>query len=378
MSIKNQQDFDILSISFRELLANQLLVIYNIQKGNALITSYPFLFIDCIPKELLLMSIGINIKKRRYELHMSQQDLADALGYKTRSTIAKIESGENDVSHKKLLHFAEVLDTTVEYLIAGTMQQSGTFQTIENVSIESFRQLEKNRTVAVILAGGKSKRNQQNIPNQFINILGKPVIVYCLEAYQVHPAINDIYIVCLKGWEKIVTAYAEQYHITKLRGIIPAAASGILSVQNGLDYIKDSYSDDDIIIFQESTRPMVTVDMISQLLQSCYENGSANICQTMKDYVQFTYDGKKAMYIDRDAVVSLQSPEAYRFKIIKNVFGTAMKMQHHLTESCCVMLMYNLGFEINFIETFINNIKIVRPEDIAIIVSLIKNKVLIT
>lgn len=318
------------------------------------------------------MSVGTNIKKRRYELHMSQQELAEALGYKTRSTIAKIESGDNDVTHKKLRHFAEVLDTTIEYLLNGTVQQSPSPLSFRNTATVNYSYSEESRTVAIILAGGKSKRNQQNIPNQFINILGKPVIVYCLEAYQAHPAINDIYIVCLKGWEKIVTAYAEQYNITKLRGLIPAAASGILSVQNGIDYVKENYKDDDIIVFQESTRPMVTVDMISQLLQSCYENGSANICTTMKDYVQFTCNGKKVSYVDRDTVVSLQSPEAYRFGIIKKVFSTAKKKQHPLTESCCVMLMYNLGYDVNFIETFDNNIKIVKPEDIAIVTSLIK------
>ena len=65
------------------------------------------------------MSVGANIKKRRFELRMSQQELADAMGYKTRSTIAKIESEENDVSQKKLQKFAEVLDTTPEALIMG-------------------------------------------------------------------------------------------------------------------------------------------------------------------------------------------------------------------------------------------------------------------
>ena len=64
------------------------------------------------------MSVGVNIRKRRYELRMSQQELADAMGYKTRSTIAKIESGENDVSQKKLRRFAEVLETTVEALVS--------------------------------------------------------------------------------------------------------------------------------------------------------------------------------------------------------------------------------------------------------------------
>lgn len=323
------------------------------------------------------MSIGANIKKRRYELRMSQQELADALGYKTRSTIAKIESGENDITQKKLQKFAEVLDTTVEALIAGNGSAAISSPSAAPVSMNPGPTVDsppnRQRTVAIVLAGGKSIRNHQNIPNQFINVLGKPVIVYVLEAYQAHPAIDDIYVVCLKGWEQIVTAYAEQYGISKLRGLIPAASSGILSVKNGLEAVRNQYHDGDIIVFQESTRPLITVDMISQLLQSCYENGSANICQSMKDYVQFTYVNGKAHYVDRDTVVDLQSPEAYRFRTITDVFQKAEREKHALTESCCVMLMYNLGYDINFIEGSINNIKIVRQEDIAIVTSLLKN-----
>lgn len=323
------------------------------------------------------MSVGTNIKKRRFELRMSQQELADALGYKTRSTIAKIESGKNDITQRKLQHFAEVLDTTVEALITGN---SSSFSNVLAVTDASFElpietpDSRKNKIVSIILAGGKSSRNQQNIPNQFINILGKPVIVYCLEAYQAHPAIDDIYIVCLRGWEEIVIAYAEQYCISKLRGLIPAAVSGILSVKNGFEYIREKYLPNDIILFQESTRPMVSVDMISKLLQSCYENGSANICQSMKDYVQFTYLNGHPTYIDRNSIVDLQSPEAYKIEILDKVFKIAQKKQHPLLESCLAMLLFNLGYDINFIEGSVNNIKIIRQEDVAIVTSLLKQE----
>lgn len=315
------------------------------------------------------MSVGANIKKRRFELRMSQQELADAMGYKTRSTIAKIESGENDVSQKKLQRFAAVLDTTVEALISGYAAKPVNAPS----ELQPFPGTNRNRNVVIILAGGKSMRNQQNIPNQFINIHGKPVIVYVLEAYQAHPAIDDIYIVCLKGWEDIVSAYTDQYGITKLRGLIPAGCNGITSVQNGLEFIKGQYSPEDTIIIQESTRPMVSVDMISKLLQACSEKGSATICQSMKDYVQFSITDDAANYIDRNTVVDLQSPEAHRLSLMESVFSQAKKQQHALTESCCTMLMYNLGYEINFIEGSVNNIKIVRQEDIAVFSALLRN-----
>ena len=83
------------------------------------------------------MSVGANIKKRRFELKMSQQELAEAMGYKTRSTIAKIESGENDVTQKKLQRFAVVLDTTVEALVAGSTNVEEDIPTLTKAGLET-------------------------------------------------------------------------------------------------------------------------------------------------------------------------------------------------------------------------------------------------
>lgn len=320
------------------------------------------------------MSVGTNIKQRRYELGMTQQELADAMGYRTRSTIAKIESGENDVSQKKLQRLAQVLDTTVERLINGAdraVKSGGTYA----VTADDAQPLPgSTRTAAFILAGGKSSRNRQNIPNQFLNILGKPVIVYALESYQRHPAVDDIYVICLSGWERIVTSYAEEYGITKLRGTIPAAATGLLSVRNGVQYAAEHYGDSDIIIFQESTRPMVSVDTVSKLLQACYEKGHANICESGRDHVHFMCTDRGAQYIDRNAIVDLQSPEAYRLSVIRSVFEEAERRQILLNESCCAMLLHRLGRDINFIEGGINNLKIIRQEDIAIFTALLRQR----
>lgn len=313
------------------------------------------------------MSIGANIKKRRFELRMSQQELADAMGYRTRSTIAKIESGENDVSHKKLQKFAEVLDTTVEELVSGYAPAVP----LPDIAAP-IDDPKRNKNVAIILAGGKTGRNRQNIPSQFINIHGKPILVYCMEVYQNHPAIDDIYIVCLKGWENIVKAYAKQYGITKLKGLIQGGNTGIASLKNAHICIKGIYSSSDLIIIQESTRPLVTTETISKLLQECYDKGSATICHSMNEYVQFDVSAGKPQYVDRNSVIAMQSPEAHKLSLMNEVFRKAEELDHSLTESCCTMLLYNLGYDINFIESGVNNIKITREEDLAAFSAMVK------
>ena len=71
--------------------------------------------------------------------------------------------------------------------------------------------------IAMIIAGGSGQRMSQDIPKQFINVYDKPVIVYTLEAFQKHPNIDAIEVVCLEGWKEILKAYAKQFNITKLK-----------------------------------------------------------------------------------------------------------------------------------------------------------------
>ena len=114
---------------------------------------------------------------------MSQQELAYALGYKTRSTIAKIESGENDVSQKKLLKFAEVLGVSAEYLISGS----------ETSGLVSFPQVSalhtgRRRHAAVILAGGKVGI-QGNIPVSLSTYWGNPYLLIAWRSIRtIHPS----------------------------------------------------------------------------------------------------------------------------------------------------------------------------------------------
>lgn len=63
------------------------------------------------------MAIGERIKARREELGLSQQQLADRLGYKSKATINKIEMGINGVQQKRVVDFAHALDTSIEYLM---------------------------------------------------------------------------------------------------------------------------------------------------------------------------------------------------------------------------------------------------------------------
>lgn len=76
---------------------------------------------------IYMLELYKNIKNRREELGLSQQELADLLGYKSRSTIAKIESGENDIPQSKIMAFAEALQTTPGKLMGWSEERENKF-----------------------------------------------------------------------------------------------------------------------------------------------------------------------------------------------------------------------------------------------------------
>ena len=80
--------------------------------------------------------------------------------------------------------------------------------------------------IALIIAGGSGKRMHNEIPKQFLNVNDKPVIIYTLEAFQSHPDIDEIGIVCLDGWHDILRAYTRQYKIDKMKWIVSGGENG--------------------------------------------------------------------------------------------------------------------------------------------------------
>ncbi len=64
-----------------------------------------------------MADIGKRIKEKRESLGMTQEELASKLGYRNKSSIAKIETGTNDIVQSKVVEFANILDTTVAYLM---------------------------------------------------------------------------------------------------------------------------------------------------------------------------------------------------------------------------------------------------------------------
>ena len=99
--------------------------------------------------------------------------------------------------------------------------------------------------VALILAGGSGQRMQQNVPKQFLHINEKPLLIYTLEAFQRHPEIEKILVVCIDGWHEMLRAYARQFQIDKLEWIISGGGTSQESIRNGVFFLERICGEED-------------------------------------------------------------------------------------------------------------------------------------
>lgn len=89
--------------------------------------------------------------------------------------------------------------------------------------------------IAVIFAGGAGKRmNTRAIPKQFLEMHGKPVLIYTLEHFQNHPQIDAIVLVCIASWIDHAEELIRAYYMNKVVDIVPGGSTGQGSIFEGL------------------------------------------------------------------------------------------------------------------------------------------------
>lgn len=172
------------------------------------------------------------------------------------------------------------------------------------------------KNIALIIAGGVGCRMHQDIPKQFLNVNDKPVIIYTLEAFQKHPNIDAIEVVCLKGWRDILSAYAKQFGITKLENIVSGGETGLKSIRKGLaDIAKRYHDEDDIVLIHDAIRPLVSQDIISDNIRVCREYGNAITVIPCTAVMLKTMDGLTSSdQVPRDYLKITQTPQTFFLK----------------------------------------------------------------
>lgn len=232
------------------------------------------------------------------------------------------------------------------------------------------------KVVALLTAAGVGSRMKQDIPKQFLHIENKPLIVYTLEAFQKHPSIDEIIVVCLDGWHDILKAYAKQFNITKLKYVVNGGKTGQESIRNGLNELKKYHTDDTIIMVHDGNRGLVSQEIISDSLYVYNQKGCAVTAIPCTEVV-FEIDNEKNIEdvteIPREKIFRTQTPHTYSLGKLLWAHEEALKRNIKNTAATC-SLMRELGEKVYFSKGSEKNIKITTVEDIDIFRALLNTK----
>ena len=230
------------------------------------------------------------------------------------------------------------------------------------------------KNIALIIAGGSGNRMHQDIPKQFITVNERPVIVYTLEAFEKHPDIDSIAVVCIEGWEQVLWAYAKQFNITKLKHVVPGGKNGQDSIRNGVMELEKHYAPDDIVLIHDAIRPMVSAEIISDNIRVAMEHGNAITVIPCAEAMMQTEDGVVSVgSYPRDRLKRTQTPQAFHIGQICELHRRALEAGITNSVASCT-LMIEMGEQVYFSAGSEKNVKLTTVEDIDIFKALLTAK----
>ena len=228
------------------------------------------------------------------------------------------------------------------------------------------------KNYALIIAGGSGNRMGQDIPKQFMHVDGCPIIIHTMKAFQDHPGIDGIAVVCLEGWETVLQSYANQFSITKLKWIFPGGKSGMESIHNGVYGLKEAgCEDEDLVLIHDAVRPLLPQDIISSNIAVCKKYGYAITGIKCREAILESEDGfSTTTSIPRDRLIRTQTPQTFRLgNIIKAHEEAKVKGIKDSVASCT--LMAELGGRVmHIVPGSEKNIKVTTVEDLEMIKAL--------
>ncbi len=215
-------------------------------------------------------------------------------------------------------------------------------------------------TVALVVAGGTGVRMGLDIPKQFAEVEGKPVLMYTLEPFQSSPEIDAIAVVLIAGWEDRVRSWAETWGIRKLRWIIPGGETVQESLRNGVFYLENHLKGQDVVVVHDGIRPLVDGFVLANVLDVCRLHGNAVTAMPYTEQV-FVMDDEASTvrYIPRETLRRVATPQAYRFDLLDEKYHEAFEKGIGIYGSSYTnTMMTDLGVRLYFAAGSDRNIKL--------------------
>jgi 2-C-methyl-D-erythritol 4-phosphate cytidylyltransferase len=219
---------------------------------------------------------------------------------------------------------------------------------------------------AIIVAAGSGERFRSEIPKQFLELKGKPVIERTIERIASAPSVDSIILVLSP--DRIDEWDARRTNLPKVDVIVAGGASRAESVLNGLNAVSER---SEIVAVHDGARPLVSVDEIERVIAKAKETGAACLVAPVTDTIKSVRGEEIAATLDRNILRRALTPQAFKVKVLKRAFELA-DLGGAVTDDC--YLVEKLGHPVAAVEGSSLNIKITHREDLVLAEALIRSE----
>ena len=221
------------------------------------------------------------------------------------------------------------------------------------------------RTIAIIVAGGSGTRFGAELPKQFLELGGKPVLMRTISAFG--GGFSDVIVTLPEGQMALWRELCERYGFAVPHRVVAGGETRWHSVKNALDSIGD-ISGVDIIAVHDGVRPLVTAEVISRTVDAARRDGAAIPVVMLNDSVRQVEKGASHA-LDRSTLRAVQTPQVFDARVLMAAYG--QPFESTFTDDASVV--ERAGHSVTLVEGDPQNLKITRPMDLALAEYLLNN-----
>ena len=214
---------------------------------------------------------------------------------------------------------------------------------------------------AVVPAGGSGTRMGNEIPKQFLQLGGVPLLIHALRVFEASKTIAEIIVVVPRD----AVAYCQQellppFSFSKISTVIAGGVRRQDSVWNGLQAVDKRTN---VVVVHDAVRPFVTGAMVEQVVARARTDGAAIAAIPLHDTVkQVTPDGLIETTLDRQRLWSAQTPQAFKLELLREAHRSSRQSGVEATDDA--FLVEQIGHHVAIVNGSPDNIKVTRPEDL--------------
>ncbi len=217
------------------------------------------------------------------------------------------------------------------------------------------------KTVAIIPAAGAGRRMESEIPKQYLQLAGIPVLVRTLQAFHRSAVIDEIFLAVPEAdIPDVRRDIVMKYGISKVVLVLAGGGKRQDSVRNALFHIRDEHG---IVLVHDGVRPFISGEVIDKVVAAAGECGAAIVGVPIRDTVkEVDAAGWVTKTVEREGLWLTQTPQAFRRGIIVAAYERAAADGFYGTDDAS--LVERMGLPVRMIPGDSHNVKLTTPEDL--------------